>query len=84
MVAVSIDPINESARCHKDRSGKLHIKIIAIETIQKDEEITYGYGGNNLPWRQGKKPKRDNGKPTYADVLNPPGAETSVNQIPPD
>ena len=38
------DRPNSVARCHKSHSGKRHIKIIAMKTIQKDEEITYDYG----------------------------------------
>ncbi len=30
--------------------GKPHLCLFAVKDINKDEEITYGYGGHDLPW----------------------------------
>ena len=42
---------NAVARAHKDKQGRHHIKIVALNTIDTDEEITYSYGGDYLPRR---------------------------------
>ena len=42
---------NAVARAHKVKQGRHHIKIVALNTIDTDEEITYSYGGDNLPGR---------------------------------
>ncbi|MGL5355475.1 MAG: SET domain-containing protein-lysine N-methyltransferase [Cetobacterium sp.] len=31
--------------------GKPHLCLFAVKDIKQGEEITYDYGGNDLPWR---------------------------------
>lgn len=34
-----------------DVNGKIHLCLFALNDIKEGEEITYGYGGEDYPWR---------------------------------
>ena len=43
---------NCAARIYTDKNNQKQIKFVAPTFIENDEEITYNYGGSNLPWRE--------------------------------
>lgn len=40
-----------------DVDGKPHLCLFAIKDIDAGEEISYDYGGHNLPWRSRHGPE---------------------------